>query len=148
MLKPLHYDKELSEFAIKEETPYGKHLYMELQLADYDLVYYSFKALFPTKDQGILDINVVYDGVLLSTMRVNQTLNGSVACIRYVFCSQVFVSFMKEYLKKHAAQWNSMFPFDGEELAVELFNKILETGHVVPTTDYEEYILMPEGEQE
>lgn len=131
-LKPIFYDPELTEFNLEQQAPCDDRLITELHLEDYDWMSYQFKTYLPTKKQGFLDITIEYFGLISSTMIVKQnTQNNENFTHLITFNSDIFITFLIEYMTQHMKQWSSEYVFCGEELAIELFNNIL-----TKATDY------------
>lgn len=122
-LKKIKYDKELSEFDVRE---WGEVIPTTLTLDDYDWMHYEFKAILPTKKQGLLKISIDYFGTTQSNMYVRQIFDdGRVFKYTYEFDTDIFIRFLKSYMKKHIKQWETKYAFCWDEGAVAIFNRIL-----------------------
>lgn len=126
-LKPVKYDENLSEFDLNLTAPCDDRLMTKLTLDDYDWMTYTFETWLPTKAQGMLYVKVEYVGTTSSIMIVNQDKNNTNSVVHKItFDTELFKDFIKDYLTKHMAQWDSTYAFCGEEEAVNFFNTIIE----------------------
>ncbi len=125
-LQKITYDEQLTEFDLSRTTPCDDRLMTKLTLDDYDWMEYTFESWFPTRAQGFLHICVIYAGTVRSEMQVEQTINDKVYKHSIIFATDIFVDFIKDYMTKHLAQWDSEHAFCGEREAVEFYNKILD----------------------
>lgn len=124
-LQEIKYDKELSAFN-EEKLIMSDSLITKLTLENYGWMSYRFETFFPTKEQGDLNIKVEYYGFINCTAVITQDKKKE---ITIQFPTSVFVEFIKDFLTKHMAQWESEFAFCGEEEAVEFFNNILRNAN-------------------
>ena len=149
--KPLVYDVELSDFDLGLPLPENR-ITTTLTLDDYDWMYYTLNTQFPTKEQGFLNISIRYFGTTESVMLVTKYNNtkdyyayytkDSVRekqdSYKYSFDSKIFADFIKKFLTRHMEQWDSHYAFCGEDLAIELFNTVLEKYTKLEKMDEEE----------
>lgn len=125
-LKLIKYDENLSEFDLSLTTPCNDRLMTKLTLDDYDWMTYTFEGWLPTKTQGLLYVKVEYVGTTSSTMTVTQYQNDNESVIHKItFDTDLFIDFIKDYMTKHIAQWDSEYAFCGEEETVNFFNAII-----------------------
>ena len=126
-LQKITYDDKLSEFDFFSAMAYcDDRIMTKLTLDDYDWMEYTFETWFPTKLQGFLHIKVIYVGTVDSKMEVEQTYNGNLYIHNIVFSSDLFEAFIKDYLTKHLASWDSEYAFCGEKEAITFYNTILD----------------------
>ena len=129
-LQPLSYD--MSEYDLSILAPCNDRLATKLILDDYDWMSYSLETYFPTKSQGFLSVKVEYFGMTNCQMEVKQTFNISKEneysiYHNYIFSTDIFEDFIKEYMTEHLKQWeDGAYAFCGEEYAIKLFNNVLE----------------------
>ena len=125
-LKPIRYDDTLSEFDLNLTAPCDDRLMTKLTLDDYDWMTYTFETWLPTKKQGLLKVKVEYIGATTCTMIVTQHHENQIIRHKIIFNSDIFKDFIRDFMTKHIAQWDSTYAFCGEEEAVNFFNTILE----------------------
>ena len=131
-LKPIKYDEKLSEFDLSLTAPCDDRLMTKLTLDDYDWMTYIFETWLPTKAQGMLYVKVEYVGTTSSMMIVTQHTNDNNSVVHKItFDTELFKDFIKDFMTKHVAQWDSTYAFCGEEEAINFFNTIIENN-----TDY------------
>ena len=131
-LKPIKYDEKLSEFDLSLTAPCDDRLMTKLTLDDYDWMTYTFETWLPTKAQGLLYVKVEYVGTTSCMMIVVQNCNDNTSNIHKItFDTELFKDFIKDFMTKHVAQWDSTYAFCGEEEAINFFNTIIENN-----TDY------------
>lgn len=102
-----------------------------LNLYDYDWMDYSLTTRFKTEDMGILNVKFNYFGMVISTMEVEQTLNGTTKKVTYEYSTDIFQKHIVKFLEKHIRFWNEKYAFNGEEEVIEFFNDVLKNGQVV-----------------
>lgn len=125
-LQPIKYDEKLSEFDLTLTAPCDDRLMTKLTLDDYDWMTYIFETWLPTKTQGMLYVKVEYVGTTTSMVIVTQHRNDNNSVThKILFDTDLFKDFIKNYMTKHIAQWDSTYAFCGEEEAVNFFNTIL-----------------------
>ena len=125
-LKPIKYDEKLSEFDLSLTAPCDDRLMTKLTLDDYDWMTYIFETWLPTKAQGMLYVKVEYVGTTSSIMTVVQHNNDNKSVTHKItFDTDLFQDFIKDYMTKHIAQWDSTYAFCGEQEAVNFFNTII-----------------------
>lgn len=100
-----------------------------LTLYDYEWMQYILKTRFHTEKQGNLDVEFMYFGSTIAEMYVDNRSNGE--HYTYQFQSHIFIKYIKRYLKKHIKQWRKKYAFNGEEIAIDLYNEVLRKGIVV-----------------
>ncbi len=133
-LQKIEYDPELSAFKLEKNTNVPDRIETKLVLNDYDWMSYSFYTFFPTKEQGALKIKIEYFGTGSCMMTVTQDFQSKSRCHVFEFDANVFKDFLIKFMTKHIDSWNSSFAFCGEELAVEIFNAVLDN-HISVKTD-------------
>ena len=102
-----------------------------LNLYDYDWMDYSLTTRFKTEDMGVLNVKFNYFGSVLSTMEVEQTLNGVTETVTYEYSTDIFKKYIVKFLQKHILVWDSKYAFNGEEYVIEFFNEVIKNGKVV-----------------
>ena len=102
-----------------------------LNLHDYDWMDYSLSTRFKTEDMGVLNVKFNYFGINISTMEVEQTLNGVIEKVTYEYSTNIFKKYIIRFLKKHISFWDSKYAFNGEEDVIDFFNEVLENGQIV-----------------
>lgn len=113
-----------------------------LTLNDYDWMEYILKTRFRTEEQGILEVEFKYFGMVFSTMKVTQSFNGETKIYDYSFPTEVFQKYLVLYMTNHIKAWESTYAFNGEEEVIAFFNEVLKVGtitdgkHINPK-DYE-----------
>ncbi len=122
-LEKIPLDQQMSEFNLTTDMD---RLFTTLILDDYDWMHYIFETKFPTKKQGFLDIQVEYYGTTTSNMNIIQILDDKEYSHTFSFDTEIFIRFLKAYMHQHIAQWDDDYAFCGEQMAVELFNEILD----------------------
>ena len=105
--------------------------YTYLNLYDSDWVNYSLTTRFKTEDMGVLNVKFNYFGSVLSTMEVEQTLNGVTETVTYEYSTDIFKKYIVKFLQKHILAWNSKYAFNGEDEVIDFFNEVLNNGRVV-----------------
>jgi hypothetical protein len=84
-----------------------------------------FKAVFPTVNQGLLQMEVQYFSSKFGTMTVIQQVNEEKYVHMMAFESYIFIMFVKDCLAKTMNQWLEK-SFNIDEQAVRLYNDILD----------------------
>ena len=102
-----------------------------LNLYDYDWMDYSLTTRFKTEDMGILNVKFNYFGMTISTMEVEQTLNGATEKVTYEYSTDIFKKHIVMFLEKHIRFWNEKYAFNGEEEVIGFFNDVIENGQVM-----------------
>lgn len=102
-----------------------------LNLYDYDWMDYSLTTRFKTEDMGVLNVKFNYFGIIISTMEVEQTLNGITEKATYEYSTDIFKKYIVKFLEKHISFWDSKYAFNGEEEVIAFFNEVLKHGQVV-----------------
>lgn len=102
-----------------------------LNLYDYDWMDYSLTTRFKTEDMGILNVKFNYFGMAISTMEVEQTLNGATEKVTYEYSTDIFKKHIVMFLEKHIRFWNEKYAFNGEEEVIGFFNDVIENGQVM-----------------
>lgn len=96
-------------------------------LNDYDWMSYSIKTRFHTKEYGILLVEFEFFGMVFSQMTVEQTINGEKFQIIYEYDSDIFIKYIKLFLKKHIESWDDLvYAFNGEDIVLEFYNEVIE----------------------
>lgn len=113
-----------------------------LSLNDYDWMEYNLTTRFKTKKYGELKVSFVYNGLVESTMEIEQNLEGEKYCYAYAFDSDIFIKYLKQFLTKHIEQWDNEFAFNGEDIVIDFYNKIIEKGKI-----FQESINIKDGKE-
>ena len=99
-----------------------------LNLNDYDWMDYNLTTRFRTKDMGVLNVNFHYFGMVISTMEVEQILDGKTEKATYEYPSEIFKKRIICFMEKHIASWDDKWAFDGEDNVIDFFNDVLKNG--------------------
>ena len=126
-LRPIEYDRYLTAFDLSQTSPCEDRLMTVLTLSDGAGVFYHLRTILPTREQGYLEVTVEYWGAGTSIMTVMQNVGKETYEHNVTFPSWVFRDFVKEFMKKHTASWDTAYAFDGGQEAVMFYNRILET---------------------
>ena len=103
-----------------------------LSLDDYDWMSYRLKTRFKTLEQGILDVEFKYFGMIYSCMDVEQTKDGKIEKYRYEYSSSVFRKHIVNFLQKHIESWNDKYAFNGENEVIDFYNEVIKIGTIIP----------------
>lgn len=102
-----------------------------LILDDYDWMNYSLTTRFYTKNQGTLNIEFNYFGLVTSTMEVERLINNNIEKMIYEYSTDIFQKHILKFLEKHIHSWDSSYGFDGEEEVINFFNDVIENGMII-----------------
>ena len=130
MLKPITEEDLIFSYEIENDRT---NTYVELN--DYDWMQYLIKTRFTTKDQGILDIQFEYCGMIISSMTVEQILNNETKKIVYAYSTDIFKKNLITFLKAHIKSLENTYAFNGEKLVINFFNEVLESGYLTDGKD-------------
>jgi hypothetical protein len=72
-----------NEDLIFENNSFEERVNTELQLLDYDWMTYRLQTMFPTRNQGKLNVCFEYIGIKDAFMKVKQELDGKIKKIEY-----------------------------------------------------------------
>ena len=97
-----------------------------------DWMSYLLKTRFKTLEQGILDVEFKYFGMIYSCMDVEQTKDGKIEKYRYEYSSSVFRKHIVNFLEKHIESWNDKYAFNGEENVIDFYNEVIKIGTIIP----------------
>lgn len=103
----------------------------ELQLLDYDWMTYRIKTMFPTKNQGKLNVCFEYIGIKDAFMKVKQELDGKIKKIEYEYDSDIFEKYIIKFMSQHLSQWRNKSVFNGGDLVIDFFNDVIEYGRLI-----------------
>lgn len=106
-----------------------------VHLLDYDWMNYSIETSFHTNELGILNVRFEYAGMTLCTMSVHQEKDFETRDYLYAYDSKIFVEYIKKFLTQHMKQWDSQYAFNGEEIVVNFYNKVLKEGYLTDGKD-------------
>ena len=101
-----------------------------LNLDDYDWMNYVLKTRFRTEKQGTMEVSFEYMGMTISVMKVVQTLNDKETTYDYAYDSELFIKYIKKYLRKHIAQWADKYAFNGEDIVIAFYNEVIKKGYL------------------
>ena len=99
-------------------------------LLDYDWMQYTLETRFRTEEQGILEVEFEYFGVVTSEMRVKQTKDGKVTVYEFSYPTSIFQKHISAYLTAHVAAWGGTYAFNGEDYVIAFFNEVLNAGNL------------------
>ncbi|WP_286077374.1 hypothetical protein [Thomasclavelia cocleata] len=99
-----------------------------LSLDDYDWMSYKLRTRFKTKEQGILDVEFEYFGLVSSQMTVKQTLDDEIIEYTYEYNTDIFQKHITIFLQNHIKAWDSTYAFNGEDEVINFFNEVLHEG--------------------
>ena len=107
-----------------------------LQLNDYDWMSYKLSTRFKTEKQGVLNIEFEYFGTNRSLMKVSQILNNDKKQFEISYDTDIFIKYLKKFLKSHMKQWDDKYAFNGEDIVLKFYNEVIEKGKDVTGTKY------------
>ena len=120
-----------NEDLIFENKCFEDRINTELQLLDYDWMTYNLKTMFPTKNQGKLNVCLEYIGIKDAFMKVKQELDGKIKKIEYEYDSDIFEKYIIKFMSQHLSQWRNESVFNGGDLVIDFFNDVIEYGREV-----------------
>ena len=107
-----------------------------LQLNDYDWMSYKLSTRFKTEKQGVLNIEFEYFGTNRSLMKVSQILNNDKKQFEISYDTDIFIKYLKKFLKSHMKQWDDKYAFNGEDIVLEFYNEVIQKGKDITGTKY------------
>ena len=99
-----------------------------LTLNDYDWMDYRLNTKFKTALYGDLQVEFWYFGTNFSTMTVAKIKDNVSEEYEYIFSSDIFIKYIKQYLKHHLESWDSKYTFNGEDEVLSFYNEVIEVG--------------------
>ena len=106
-----------------------------VQLNDYDWMCYTIRTRFKTAEQGTLDVCFEYCGCTISFMKVCQIYDGKKIKYEYRYDTDFFKKYIIQFLSQHIDAWDSEYAFNGEDIVIAFFNKVIEEGSVEKTKE-------------
>lgn len=122
MLAPI----KIKEILVSNETE-DDRINTNLILLDYDWMNYILTTRITTKDLGVLHIAFEYFGTAMSQMIVHQfQIHTNKEEIHvFDFPTNLFKEYIVKYMQKHIESWNETYAFDGADIVIEFYNKII-----------------------
>ena len=120
-----------NEDLIFENKCFEDRINTELQLLDYDWKTYNLKTMFPTRNQGKLNVLFWYSGIRDSFMEVEQEVNGKIEKIEYEYGTDIFENHIIKFMTQHLSQWRNKSVFNGGDLVIDFFNDVIKYGREV-----------------
>lgn len=111
-----------------------------LSLDDYDWMSYRLKTVFKTKDQGKIEVEFEYCGMVSSYMNIKHTLDDKCMEYSYEYDTDIFQKHLTIFLQNHIKSWNSKYAFNGEAEVIDFFNEVINEGFVREDTYRERHI--------
>lgn len=101
-----------------------------LTLNDYDWMDYQLKTRFNTENLGILDVIFHHFGLTTSVMIVKQRIDDKEREYLFEYDTEIFKKYLIKFLNLHIESWNSTFAFYGEDIVLEFYNEVIESGEL------------------
>ena len=99
-----------------------------LTLDDYDWMMYNLSTKFRTEQYGLLQVKFKYFGTTVSTMEVTRIYDNISETFEYEYSTDIFIKYIKQYMKHHLESWDSAYAFNGEEDVLAFYNEVIEVG--------------------
>ena len=108
-----------------------------LIMEDYDWASYNLTTRFNTKENGLTRVSFHNFLFNASDMVVTQLKDRKVSYYIISFDTGTFNKYVKRFLIEHANNFDKTYAFDGEEIVVDFFNEVVESGNMIlkATTD-------------
>lgn len=102
-----------------------------LTLNDYDWMSYTLSTRFRTEEQGILNVEFVYEGFTTSRMEVTQVIKKKTKKHSYEYPTDIFKKHITIFLEHHIKAWDDTYAFNGEDEVIAFFNEVIEKGKYI-----------------
>lgn len=114
---------------IFSDNPGDDRINTKLILDDYDWMNYKLQTAFHTEKLGVLSIEIEYFGATTSRMTVKQRKTKNRIYIHSIdFPTDIFQEYIIKFMKSHIDTWAGTLAFNGEDIALEFYNAIINAG--------------------